>query len=643
MKGVRTARVLGPAGSVYFLLFFSFLLCVLTGSLFSAEEAETPEPELSSLFPLGGQRGTAVEAQIRGRQLGGSYAVWPPSEGLTAHVTKVEELEEERDEGEETGEDPEEKEQNLPLYRVLVQIEIDRSAPIGTHPIRLVSPKGLSNAVWFRVVDESVIVEGETPHQTAQQAQPTGYPATVFGRIGEAGEADYYSFDAAEGQEIAFEVVMTQGFEPRLSLYRATGSWLDPDRPIRVLFQEERASDMVPVRSRLTYQVLQGGPYALEVSSLFGKGSPDCSYQLRIAPSAEPSGLGGEPQTLTAEWRARSFRRKLENDWITTLRSRMVGTESSSAAGTEGVSKGAVSDEAAEAVEMVEVATSPSSVPEREPNNNPEKALQISLPSILEGTIERPGDIDSFRFQVKAGQKLAFEIETFEAEPPHFHPRLGIVDTENRELFTNVHKRISLFNNNAEREVYFQSVEPKVIYTFDAGGEYFLQVRDITSRYGDPSFSYRILVRPQIPHVGEVLLGEVEAANLISGQVTPLDRINLVPGQAKKLTIFTSHEEGFTGDVSFSITGLPPGVEAFPAAAVNDRTAPTDVTVKPEIVLPKRQETTVVLLPERDAPLTRTPVMARLQCRPILKGKPGSKLLVREIPLMVVKGIESER
>ncbi len=643
---------------MHFLFFFSFLLCVLTGPLWSAQEVETPDPELLSLFPLGGQRGTAVEAQIRGRQLGGSYAVWPQSDGLTARIKKVEEVEEGSAEDEKE-EDPsgDETEEKLPVYRVVVRIDIDHTARIGTHPIRLVSPKGLSNAVWFRVVDEPVIVEGEASHQTAQQAQPIGYPATLFGRITKAGEADYYSFDAAEGQEIAFEVVMTEGCDkadrfpegaaiyPRLSLYRGNGSWLDPHRPTRVLFQEERSSDMVPVRSRLTYRVLQGGRYALEVSSLFGTGSPDCSYQLRMAPSAEPSGLRQEPQIPPGEWRARSFRRKLENDWIATLRSRMVETEGSSATGTQGAStraRGAVSDEAVEVVEGVEAAASPSLVRERDPNNNPEEALQISLPSILEGTIEQPGDIDSFRFQVKAGQRLAFEIETPEAEPPHFHPRLGIVDTEDQELFTNVHKKISLFNNNAERQVYFQSVEPKVIYTFDAGGEYVLQVRDITSRYGDPSYSYRILVRSQIQHVGEVLLGELEPANRITGKVTVLDRINLVPGQAKKLTIFTSHEEGFTGDVSFSMTGLPPGVEAFPAAEVNDTTAPTDVTVKPEIVLPKRQETTVVLLPEGDAPLTRTPVVVRLHCRPILKGKPGSTLLVREIPLMVVKGMEPD-
>jgi hypothetical protein len=323
-----------------------------------------------------------------------------------------------------------------------------------------------------------------------------------------------------------------------------------------------------------------------------------------------------------------------------------VEAEDSSAAVHTDASKGSSgtgSDVAAEELEVAPVVMRPSSFLEREPNSSVNEALEISVPSIAEGSIERPGDIDIFRFQVEPGQRLAFEIETPETKPPHFHPRMGVVDRENRELFTNVHRRISLFNNNAKRQVYFQSVEPKVSYTFDAGGEYFLQVRDITSRYGDPSYDYRVLVRPQIPHVGEVLLGELDSVNRISNQVNELDRINLIRGQAKKLTLFTSHEEGFMGDVAFSLTGLPKGVEAFPAAEVNDARAPTDLTVKPETLLPKTQETTMVLLAERDTQLTHMPVRVRLHCRPILKGKLGRKLLVREIPLMVVQGIGPER
>ena len=638
MKRAGAVTTIRGEDLLRFVVLSGLLLCVLPGPLLSAEEVETTEPELLSLFPLVGQRGTTLDAQIRGRELGGSYAVWLQADGLTAQLEKVEVVEEGATQDEEADPSGEKTEENLPVYRVLVRIAIDATAPVGPYFIRIVSPQGLSNAVPFRVVDESVVMEAEEPHQTVKQAQPVSFPAIVNGRLTNPGEVDYYSLNAFEGQEISLEIVLAQSFEPRLALYRPTGSWLDPNRPTRILSNEDGSSDLIPVKTRVTYRPLQEGRYAVEVSSLFGKGSPDCSYQLRIAPSKESFGSGHEAPGRQRTWRARTFSRRLESDWITTLHSRTViadeGPSAGDAVDTSTQRAGESSDVPADAVELTEVARIPASVSEREPNSSVNNALKISIPAIVEGSIDRPGDIDSFRFRVNPGQKLAFEIEAPESKPPHFHPRMGVIDAEDRELFTNLHKRISLINNNAERLVYFQSVEPKVVYTFTAEGEYFLQVRDITSRYGSASYTYRVLVRSQIPHVGEVLIGEFDPLNL---QVSELDRINLVRGQAKKLTIFTSHEEEFTGDVSFAVTGLPQGVQAFPAAEVNNTTKPTDVTVAPERVLAKTQETTVVLLAEADTPPTRMPVTIRLHCRPIVKGKPGSNLLVREIPLMVVK------
>ena len=61
-----------------------------------------------------------------------------------------------------------------------------------------------------------------------------------------------------------------------------------------------------------------------------------------------------------------------------------------------------------------------------------------------------------------------------------------------------------MYNNNAVAQVYLKAAQPKATHSFERAGEYILQVRDITSRYGNPNYRYRILVRPQIPHVGEI-------------------------------------------------------------------------------------------------------------------------------------------
>ena len=45
---------------------------------------------------------------------------------------------------------------------------------------------------------------------------------------------------------------------------------------------------------------------------------------------------------------------------------------------------------------------------DREPNDTAETAVETFLPAILAGTISRPGDVDYYKIQVKAGQEISF-------------------------------------------------------------------------------------------------------------------------------------------------------------------------------------------------------------------------------------------
>ena len=644
MKGHGVTLSADSRGGVHLftLCVSSILLFLLTCPVFAVEKKEVSEPTLSSVFPLGGQRGTTVEVEFRGKLIAGAYAVWPKSDGLVAEVKNVEEVKESARQDEMKAAAPagEGEGPKLPDYRVMVQLDIGPSVPVGVHRLRLVSPAGVSNPMEFRVVDHPVVIEGDGPHQTALESQPADLPIVIHGRLAKPGEVDYYSFPASEGQQLSLKIVRTQGFEGRLALYQPKGSWLDPSRPRRLLLDEDRYFDLMRPRTEGTYRVAQTGRYAVEVSSLFGAGSPGAAYELQVVAEGEPPLSKEESERHWSAARGSGFDRKVGADWMGVLQSR-AGEEAEQPPSGSGPGPAVAAGTAPSAEEDTMGAPNALSEPiylsETEPNDMTDGALPISVPTVIEGAIGRPGDIDIFRFQAEPGQRLAFEIETPEAKPPHFNPRISVVDSQDHELFTNLYRRRSLYNNNSDEQVYFKSVRPKVIYSFK-GGEYFLQVRDVTSRYGDPRYAYRLLVRPQIPHVGEVSL-EKGSSHFDGGGKAPdrIDRINLVRGEAKKLTIFTPHEEGFTGDVSFSVTGLPPGVEALAAAEVNDETAPTEITVDPELILPKTQETTIVLLADDEAPLTRIPSTMRLQCRPIVNGKPGSTLLVRDLPLMVVE------
>ena len=83
-------------------------------------------------------------------------------------------------------------------------------------------------------------------------------------------------------------------------------------------------------------------------------------------------------------------------------------------------------------------------------------------------------------------------------------------------------------------------------------------------------------------------------------------------------------EEGFRGEMALFIEGLPAGVQALPGAAL----AP-DQKEKG-----RKQQVTLVILAEENAPLTELPRIVRVSGRPIAAGRPGLTLPAGEIPLI---------
>src|SRR5262249_12441170 len=113
------------------------------------------------------------------------------------------------------------------------------------------------------------------------------------------------------------------------------------------------------------------------------------------------------------------------------------------------------------------------SIREKEPNNTAEQAVMVPIPTIVEGAIQTHSDVDSFRFQVKRGQSLAFELETPKVSYPQFGPRLGVSDASGKELFTNIYRVVA-----GDGDDWVKYLEPKTVFKFEQDGEYLLQIRD---------------------------------------------------------------------------------------------------------------------------------------------------------------------
>jgi hypothetical protein len=216
-------------------------------------------------------------------------------------------------------------------------------------------------------------------------------------------------------------------------------------------------------------------------------------------------------------------------------------------------------------------------------------------------------------------------------------------------MLTNIH-RMNEVKNPERWEL--AGNEPKVIETFDQEGEYSLEIRDVTSRSGGPDCRYRLLIRPQIPHVGEITV-ETLIRGYEDNRIDPR-RINLKPGEAKILNITTRIEEidarvvegggqrafdGSAGEIIFLVEGLPEGVRAFPGTAILDIGGrPRHETVKRYSFLPDVQRTVLMLRADPDAALMTLPESIRIVLHPLVGGRLGNRLLAAELPLMVVAG-----
>ena len=112
--------------------------------------------------------------------------------------------------------------------------------------------------------------------------------------------------------------------------------------------------------------------------------------------------------------------------------------------------------------------------PDREPNDTPEEGFESYLPTILVGTISRPGDLDHYKIRVKAGEELVFEAAG------------AMLDSALQPV-------ISIYGENLELVKQFSGEEAVFAHRFEREGAYYLRVADYQESGGQRHL-YRIKV-----------------------------------------------------------------------------------------------------------------------------------------------------
>jgi hypothetical protein len=116
--------------------------------------------------------------------------------------------------------------------------------------------------------------------------------------------------------------------------------------------------------------------------------------------------------------------------------------------------------------------------PDKEPNDTPEDAFETYAPTILVGAISKPGDVDYYKIQAKAGQELVFENAAVMLGSA-LQPIVGIYDAGQN--------LIKQYGEDGGRSSYAFS------HKFDKAGAYYVRVADYQES-GSARHFYRIKV-----------------------------------------------------------------------------------------------------------------------------------------------------
>lgn len=566
------------------------LLLLCCGSLATAQQASR-EPHLGYVYPAGGQQGTSVEITIGGQNLRNVNGAYISGDGAQATVTgyarpmsqqevnalreklqdaraRVAQARQKREDpgpggytamfnrlAEESGVDAEQlkalerfmqsrSDPKRMLNRqlaetVTVQLALDSSAEPGLRELRLLTPQGLSNPVWFMVGQLPEYIERDPDELSVQTEDLTlPLPLVINGRI-MPGDVDRFRFKARRGQRL---LVSVSARELMPYLADAVPGWFQAvvtlyDGQGNVLAQaDDYHFNPDPV---LFHPVAGDGEYIIEIHDAIHRGREDFVYRLTIGELPFISGIfplgarEGEPcMVQLTGWNLPASKLGL---------GAAEGPSPTRAIQLEG--GGGRSNIVHHAVDDLP------HVVEREPNDKPQHAMAVEWPLIVNGRIGHPGDIDVFLIRGRAGAIIVAEVTARRLNSP-LDSLLSLADAQGQVLAVNDdHEDLGAGRHTHHADSYLSFALP-------ADGEYYLRLTD-ARRQGGIDHAYRLRISAPRPD--------------FTLRVVP-SGLSIAAGGNASATVHVVRRDGFEGDIDLTLAEAPPGFKLSETRISADKT-----------------------------------------------------------------------
>jgi hypothetical protein len=470
------------------------------------EEIKPRLPALASVYPQGSRPGETVRVEVLGQYLDRAQSVVFLDPGVRGRVI----------EGDAT--------------RLSLELTAGAEAAYGPHYFRVVSPRGASNILLFRIGDLPHVAEAE-PNSTLDSAQRVSLPATINGRLNVDDDFDFFRFRAEKGSAWIFDLRSARngsGLDPALILLDSRGRKL------------EHSEDVFLWDPFFSHTFDEAGEYIAVVQPTHGKNDPGFAYQLDIrqAPHLETvspialrpgaavdatlfgAGLAGESPRLWFD--AAGFSGEIVEMRGASARVRI-----------------RIPSDAREGEHRLAVITAAG-------RSNPAAFLvdatpahpggdEIRLPVSITG-IARYRQAERFWFQAKEGDKLVFEVRAQRYGSP-VDSILRILDAAGKEVAKNDDANFPGANFNKDSQI---------VHTFREAGRYQIEMRNLWKTTGE-DFPYQLIAREARPSF-ELMLAS--------------DHPYVYAGGDGSLKISAVRKEGHDAPIPVKVEGLPPGITA---------------------------------------------------------------------------------
>ena len=425
----------------------------------------------------------------------------------------------------------------------VLQVTATPDAPPSVRELRLESPAGLTNPLVFQigrlpeVVNKPLDPEDAPVKIPLKQLRAQGplsagtqptvdiqLPAVVNGQV-LSGQVDRYRFTAKKGQHLVV-VVSAQQLIPYIA--NAVPGWFQA----AVSLRDEHGAELAYAGSFrfhpdpvLHYEVPHDGTYLIEIHDSVYRGREDFIYRMALGELPYATGiypLGGPVGTVTQV--AVEGWNLPQNSLAVDATRKPAGIELLGGRGTK------LPNALPFALDALPECA------EQEPNDTPQQAQKLTLPVIVNGHVDHPGDRDVFSFEGKKGQEIVAEVHARRLGSP-LDSVLRLSDAAGKQLaFNDDHedKSCGLITHHADS--WLRVALP-------AAGTYYLELAD-AQQQGGPEYAYRLYVGPPRPD--------------FDLRIVP-SSVSARPGAAVPITVYALRRDGFNGAIDLELKDAPAG------------------------------------------------------------------------------------